>query len=140
MKQGTGKLLWRLLCGLCKANTHGPDFNHVQVFETKKGALKVEFIISHGLLLRLDRDAQDAIVLLAAKSSIDEERDKLKLHIQTQGLGKLGKTWYTVASFSDEAEAAAAYQHVFRDYSRDLRLVVESADGLRVLQGKGDTR
>ena len=60
----------------------------------------------------------------------------MRLHIQTKNLSG----WQTVASFSDEAEATAAYQHVFRDYSRDLRLVVESADGLRVLQGKGDTR
>ena len=141
MKQGTGKLLWRLLCGLCKANTHGPDFNHVQVFETKKGALKVEFIISHGLLLRLDRDAQDAIVLLAAKSSIDEERDKLKLHIQTQGLGKLGKTWYTVASFADEVKASACYWHAYRELNNnDVRLIVEIDGQVKVLQSKGDTR
>ena len=60
----------------------------------------------------------------------------MRLHIQTKNLSG----WNTVASFSDEAEATAAYQHVFRDYSNDLRLVVESADGLRVLQGKGDTR
>ena len=50
MGVGTGKLLWRLMCGLCKANTHGPDFNHVQVFETKKGALKVQFVIGCDLL------------------------------------------------------------------------------------------
>ena len=65
MGVGTGKLLWRLMCGLCKANTHGPDFNHVQVFETKKGALKVQFVIGCDLLRKLGRDAKDAIAILA---------------------------------------------------------------------------
>ena len=62
----------------------------------------------------------------------------MRLHIQTKNLSG----WQTVASFSDEAEATAAYQHVFRDYSRDLRLVVESADGFgcckaRATRGEG---
>ena len=62
---------------------------------------------------------------------------KRRLHIQTKNLSG---GWSTVASFWDQVEAAGAFRDVFRGYSDGVRLVVESADGLRVLQGKGDTR
>ena len=68
MGHGTGGFLWRMMCGLCKANISGPDFNHVRVFETKNGGLKVEFIIGPRLVGRLDRDAQDAVVALVCRT------------------------------------------------------------------------
>ena len=81
---------------------------------------------------------------------------KMALHIQTMKFNnskdwkklRSGRPWKTVASFRDKVDALECYQHVYRDYNdalgrakitpqEDVRLVAESADGLRVLQGKG---
>ena len=65
---------------------------------------------------------------------------KMRLYIQTKSLSG----WQTVASFTNQVEAAAAYLHVFRDYNSGIRLVEKAFDGrmvrVKVLQGKGDTR
>ena len=42
---------------------------------------------------------------------------------------------------TNQAKAADAYRHVFRDYNNGVRLVEKTFDGrVKVLQGKGDTR
>ena len=62
---------------------------------------------------------------------------KMRLYIQTKNLSG----WQTVASFTNQAKAPDAYQHVFRDYNGGVRLVEKAFDGrIKVLQGKGDTR
>ena len=64
----------------------------------------------------------------------------MTLYIQTKSL----TGWQTVASFTNQAKATDAYQHVFRDYNGGVRLVEKAFDGrmvrIKVLQGKGDTR
>ena len=66
---------------------------------------------------------------------------KMRRYIQTKNLSG---GWQTVASFTNQVEAAAAYLHVFRDYNSGIRLVEKAFDGrmvrVKVLQGKGDTR
>ena len=65
------------------------------------------------------------------------EMSKMRLYIQTKSLSG----WQTVASFTNQVEAAGAYLHVFRDYNTGVRLVEKASDGrVKVLQGKGDTR
>ena len=64
----------------------------------------------------------------------------MTLYIQTKNLSG----WQTVASFTNQAKATAAYRHVFRDYNDGVRLVEKAFDGrvgrVKVLEGKGDTR
>ena len=151
MKPESGALLRRLLCGLCKTNAYGADLWNIKIAKAKRG-LRVAFTIGDGALAKIVGDG----VPLAANSPIGEERDKMALHIQTMKLNnskdwkKLssGRPWKTVASFSDKVDALECYQHVYRDYNdalgrakitpqEDVRLVAESADGLKVLQGKG---
>ena len=63
---------------------------------------------------------------------------KMRRYIQTKNLRG---DWQTVASFTNQVEAAGAYLHAFRDYNTGVRLVEKASDGrIKVLQGKGDTR
>ena len=48
---------------------------------------------------------------------------KMRLYIQTKNLSG---GWQTVASFTNQVEAAGAYLHVFRDYNTGVRLVEKS--------------
>ena len=64
----------------------------VRVAETRHG-LNVRFNVAGAVLLKLDREAQGAVVSLAADTSIDG----LKLHIQTRKLADDPvKGWRTV--------------------------------------------
>ena len=145
MKQGEGmgKPLRMLLCGLGnKANAEGAGLTDVRVAETRHG-LNVQFNVAGAVLLKLDREAQGAVVSLAADTSI--ERDGLKLHIQTRKLADDPvKGWRTVASFTDRVGAVECYRRVYSGNAtpiparNDIRLIAESVPGgaiAEVLEG-----
>ena len=135
-----GKLLRMLLGGLVETTAAGAGLTDVRVAETRHG-LNVRFNVAGAVLLELDREAQGAVVSLAADTSIDG----LKLHIQTRKLADDPvKGWRTVASFSDRANALECYRRVYSGdappipVSNDRRLISESVPGgaiAEVLEG-----
>ena len=104
-----GKLLRMLLGGLVETTAEGAGLTDVRVAETRRG-LSVRFNVAGAVLLELDREAQGAVVSLAADTSIDG----LKLHIQTRKLADDPvKGWRTVASFPDRVGAVECYRRVY---------------------------
>ena len=88
---------------------------------------------------KLSVRSQEALAELRVLTEGGEvEGEMTRLFIQTKSLRG---DWQTVATFTDEAEAKGALQHVFVDFSDSVRLVTKAADGgVRVLDGTGDTR
>ena len=129
---------------LSQANSIPSDFVDISA-RTDADCCTVTISLRWDAVGKLSIRSQEALAELEALTDRGEVAggggDKVRLHIQTKGLGKT--TWCTVGSFADEDEVAASacYWHAYRELNNsDVRLIVEIDGQVKVLQSKGDTR